>query len=130
MSRPVLVVEDDPVLQAVVQDILEFNGYAVLQASNGKEALSLLRSLSDDALPQCIVLDLMMPIMDGRSFLLAMKGQEKEALKKIPVVIWTGMAPEGVKKLDLPPEVELVPKLMDLDQIVRIVEKTCGKSVS
>ena len=57
----VLVVDDDPDILATVSQILEIEGYLVLSARNGQEALGVL----DGQHPDVIILDLMMPIMDG-----------------------------------------------------------------
>ncbi|MBV9173586.1 MAG: response regulator, partial [Chloroflexi bacterium] len=61
----VLVVDDEPVIREVVAEALEFEGYAVETATNGAEALAKVRAHA----PQAIVLDLMMPVMDGWAFL-------------------------------------------------------------
>jgi two-component system response regulator VicR len=64
----VLVVEDDDDIRSVMCDTLEEDGYAVLQAGNGKEALELL--LSDrEAAPALMLLDLGMPVMRGEELL-------------------------------------------------------------
>ena len=62
----VLVVEDDAVARAGVRAILEREGYAVALAGNGKEALDY---LSGNPLPAVILLDMLMPGMDGWEFL-------------------------------------------------------------
>jgi CheY-like chemotaxis protein len=61
----VLVVDDDDTIRATVAEALEFEGYAVESATNGAEALDLVRRKQ----PSAIVLDLMMPVMDGWEFL-------------------------------------------------------------
>ena len=64
-ARPcVLVVDDDPDILATVEQILAVEGYEVLGACNGAEALAVL----DDRRPAVIILDLMMPVMDGWEF--------------------------------------------------------------
>lgn len=65
-SRPpaVLVVDDDPDILATVRQILELEGYDVLPARNGVEALAVL----EEHAPLVIILDLMMPVMDGWEF--------------------------------------------------------------
>jgi CheY-like chemotaxis protein len=64
-SKQVLVVEDEEALRTVVAEALREDGYEVMTAANGAEALELVRQTSPDA----IVLDLMMPVMDGWAFL-------------------------------------------------------------
>ena len=60
----VLVVEDEPSIRGIVADLLRFEGYEVREAAHGLEALNILRTWRPDA----IVLDLMMPVMDGWAF--------------------------------------------------------------
>ena len=64
MTR-VLVVEDNDDLRALLKDVLDDAGFEVTAVSNGAEALDLARSWQ----PAAIVLDLMMPVMDGAAFL-------------------------------------------------------------
>ena len=63
-SPRVLVVDDEPDIVAAVEQILQIEGYAVASARNGAEALAVLDSLR----PDVIILDLMMPVMDGEEF--------------------------------------------------------------
>jgi len=63
-ERLVLVVDDDPDILQTLALCLSTEGYGVLMASNGKEALEILRQEK----PACILLDLMMPVMDGWQF--------------------------------------------------------------
>ena len=64
--HPVLIIEDDEDIRASLMDLLEDHGYLPLGASHGREALDLLGVAAH--LPCLIVLDLMMPIMDGVTF--------------------------------------------------------------
>ena len=77
----VLVVDDEPVIREVVAEALEFEGYAVETATNGAEALAKVRAHA----PHVIVLDLMMPVMDGWSFLHACR--TCPACTGVPVVV-------------------------------------------
>jgi len=61
----VLVVDDDVTIRSTVAEALELEGYFVQRASNGAEALALVR----EQRPGAIVLDLMMPVMDGWAFI-------------------------------------------------------------
>lgn len=80
----VLVVEDEPAIREYIAFVLDDAGYAQAWAANGQEALAYLRS---HPAPVLILLDLMMPIMDGRTF--RAEQQRDPALAGIPVVMLT-----------------------------------------
>ena len=65
-SKVVLVVEDDPDIREVLEEMLDAGGHRVLTASNGREALAVLDRV---ATPCLVLLDLMMPVMSGFAFL-------------------------------------------------------------
>jgi len=83
---PVLVVEDDEELRALLEEALLAAGYAVLTASNGTEALQLLRT--PRVLPKLILLDLVMPEMDGGQFCEQLSLLDE--CRCIPVFVLTG----------------------------------------
>jgi two-component system chemotaxis response regulator CheY len=66
-----LVVDDSRVVRKVARRILEGHGYAVEEAQNGQEALTLCRI----ALPRCVLLDWHMPVMDGLAFLRMLRSE-------------------------------------------------------
>jgi len=78
-----MVVEDDLAVRETLHDLLSGEGYQVVEASNGREALDRLRS--GERHPGVILLDLMMPVMDGWQFRRAMRADPR--LSDIPVVV-------------------------------------------
>ena len=86
MAQTVLVVDDDPLTQRVLQRYLERAGYEMKSARNGREALRLARR----DLPQLIILDVMMPDMDGWTALRRLR--KTENTKTIPVIMLTSNA--------------------------------------
>jgi CheY-like chemotaxis protein len=84
----VLVVEDEPDIRDAIAEALSSEGYAVLVATDGKRALDCLR---DGAITNVIVLDMMMPVMDGWQFLA--EKQADPVLARIPVIV-TSAAPQ------------------------------------
>lgn len=83
MSRPyILVVDDEFDIQAALKDILESEGFEVATASNGARGLEQVQRRA----PDLILLDLMMPVLDGPAFLRAM---EKDANVPVPVIVMT-----------------------------------------
>jgi len=87
----VLVVDDHPPTREALSSLLDWKGYHVLQAGNGLEALELIDAVAE---PPCmVVLDLVMPVMDGREFLKA-RAQHR-TLSRIPVVVLSADARDG-----------------------------------
>lgn len=83
-EKRILIVDDDKDIQSSIRMILELQGYVVACASNGKEALE---SLVRGPNPTVILLDLMMPVMDGFEFL---KAVEKASLTNgISIIVMT-----------------------------------------
>lgn len=80
---PVLLVEDDVETREIMAHALEKSGWKVFEASNGQEALDMMA----DVQPQLILLDLMMPVMDGFGFLAEMRAQPE--WQDIPVIVIT-----------------------------------------
>jgi CheY-like chemotaxis protein len=78
-----MVIEDDADIAEAIETILEDHGYSVSVAANGQEALDKLRSMAE--LPRLILLDLMMPVMDGWQFRAAQKAEP--GLADVPVVL-------------------------------------------
>lgn len=84
-GQRVLVIEDDEGIRDAVAESLEEAGYGVWLAANGAIAIGELRASSD--LPFLILLDLMMPVMDGAQFLQEMRQDPR--LSALPVVVVT-----------------------------------------
>jgi CheY-like chemotaxis protein len=81
----VLVVDDDRELREALVEALEEAGYRAHQAANGRQALERL----GDAVPDAILVDVMMPIMNGVELLRALRADPD--LKRIPVILMTGV---------------------------------------
>jgi len=93
----VLVVEDHEFAREAVAALLSSMGYDVIEAENGRDALA---AMAKGALPDVILLDLMMPIMDGWEF---MKRQRRDwRLCTIPTIVVTGVASHDPRCLEMP----------------------------
>jgi PAS domain S-box-containing protein len=97
MTHTVLVVEDEQDLREMIRDALELNGYAVVTAEDGQDALGKI----DDIEKVCLViLDLLMPVMNGWDFI--HKLRQRSELAAVPIVVHTsapGPAPAGVARV-------------------------------
>ena len=114
-ERRVLIVEDEDTIGEVVADALLLEGYQVRRARNGHEALEMLR----EWLPQLILLDLMMPVMDGRAFRTAQRRLDGGAAD-VPVIVLSG-AREVRARADELDAVEAMSKPFDLDHVIAAV---------
>lgn len=82
-KKKILLVEDEPNVRNFVRVYLEFEGYQVVEASNGIEGLSQVQKEK----PDLIVTDIMMPEMDGVQFYKTLR--QREDTNKIPVIVLT-----------------------------------------
>lgn len=109
-----LVVEDDRDIREAVSAMLEAEGYVVLTAENGEEALGILAR----GQPCVVLLDLMMPVMNGWDFMRAMK--EDRRLEDIPVVVcsaYTERPATGVRRV--------LKKPLDVNKLLAAVAEYC-----
>ena len=118
-TKPILVVDDDPDIRDSIASALEIEGHSVLMAENGRVALDLLLSLAEVDLPRCIMLDLMMPVMTGEEFLLAIDKNHAN-LKSIPVVV--ASANGSLLRSDFLAR-EVLKKPIDINDLYRIAEQ-------
>lgn len=113
LRNNVLIVDDNRGLREVIRIFLSDEGYNVLEAGNGREALDLLSTLSVQDYPACMVLDVRMPVMDGNEFLDIIDKGSISDLKNIPVIIYSAegqLRPNRqiVAKLEKPVSIEVL----------------------
>jgi CheY-like chemotaxis protein len=116
--KSVLVIEDDHDIRETFRQLLELEGYPVITAANGKEGLEKLRRLPPPAL---ILLDLMMPVMNGWEFLTAQRADE--SIAKIPVVVVTAVGGNGRDTLKT---AGYLKKPVELQSLLDAVKEYCG----
>jgi two-component system response regulator MprA len=118
--RTVLVVDDDPGIRESVTEVLSTEGYRVLEAADGIEALRRLDGLEG----RCVVLlDLAMPRMNGLELLTELAG--RAGTERFPVVVMSANAHPG--ELAFPQVVALLRKPFELDELLSWVE-VCSRS--
>ncbi len=94
MKRKILVVEDDKDILMTLKELLEMEGFEADVAINGKEALNKLRAAND--LPELIILDYSMPVMDAPAFKIEQENDSR--IKHIPLILVTAnAAPDHTK---------------------------------
>ncbi|MGH2442823.1 MAG: response regulator, partial [Chloroflexota bacterium] len=95
-DMPVLVVEDDPAVREMLRRTMENAGWPVVEAANGREGLDRVR----ETRPQAIILDLMMPEMDGFTFVDELQKDRRQ--RSIPIIVVTAkdLTPEDHRRLN------------------------------
>ena len=116
----ILVIEDDHDIRVSVRNVLEDEGYTVITVTNGRSALDVLeRAAAVGDLPRLIILDLMLPVMDGWHF--ADRLREDPQLGSLPILIMSAYEdpppPKGV--------VGFVKKPVDVETLLRCVSESC-----
>jgi CheY-like chemotaxis protein len=115
VSQPtVLVVDDEADIRDSLRDALEDAGYAVVLAANGRDALAVLPSLKP---PCAVILDMIMPVMNGAELYAAMQAEPRFA--EIPVVVSTSDASRA------PSGVLIMKKPLHLDRLLSALARLC-----
>ncbi|MBU4449580.1 MAG: response regulator [Proteobacteria bacterium] len=89
MSKKILIVEDIPMNRRLIRDILTYQGYEVIEAENGKEAVRIAREQK----PDLIIMDLQMPVMSGYDAIKILKSDP--VTKDIKIIAVTSFAMSG-----------------------------------
>ena len=114
--KTILLVEDDADIRSTLKEVLELEGYQVVPAANGSEALSQLQEM----VPPCLILlDLMMPIMNGWEFLEAQREDAKLAAIPVVVVSAAGDKAKSAKAHGF------VKKPIEVDTLLRMIRTLC-----
>ena len=114
-----LIVEDDADLREMMAQLLTLEGYHIDTAANGREALEYLHEAPR---PDVILLDLMMPIMDGWEF--RRRQQNDPALADVPVIVLTALDQAQARANDLN-GVDFLKKPLDFDRLLDLVRRRC-----
>ncbi len=121
--KKLLLVDDDPNLILLVKDYLEFRGYEVVTAENGREALEIL----DQELPDMIICDIMMPEMDGYGFVEELRKQHQASWIPVLFLSAKGQSQDRIKGLNLGADVYMV-KPFEPEELVAQVESSLKQS--
>lgn len=117
MTDHILIVEDEADLRECLSDALRLEGHEVVAVEHGEAAL---RYLSGGARPCLILLDLMMPVMDGQSFREAML--RDATLADIPVVLITAAGEQRASAVRVN---RVLKKPLNFDVLMNVVESFC-----
>ena len=117
----VLVVDDDPAIRGLVADALRDEGYTVDLAAHGREALEAMRARR----PATVVLDLMMPIMDGFTFMEACHNEQ--LCDEVPIVVISAVH-DAIERIQDVPMHACIAKPFDLDELIRTVSRLARRN--
>ena len=119
-KQKILIIEDEATLQKALQEVLTAEGYNTLSALDGLRGLEMAREEN----PELILLDIILPKMDGFEVLEALKSEEKT--KSIPVIILTNLSDVSdiQKALDLGATTYLVKADFSLEDVIKKVKET------
>lgn len=120
MPKKVLLIEDDSHVREIVKDIMESEGLEVVAAENGKVALEALQAM--ETMPNLILADLMMPIMDGLKFREAQLGDPRFA--DINFVLMTAATSFKITKAH--GTFLFVSKPIKMEELLKIIEENLG----
>jgi CheY-like chemotaxis protein len=112
IKKCILVVEDDSDLRSTIQEVLEMEGFRVLTAKNGQDALDLLESQAES--PALVLLDMMMPVMNGAECLNALRARPR--FSKLPVFVISA----GGQKAAHPMANGFIKKPVDIDKLIEV----------
>jgi CheY-like chemotaxis protein len=122
MSRFVLIVDDDRSIRESLCELLTDEGHRAVGASNGQEALEVLRS---DGRPCVILLDIMMPVMDGVAFRVQQLADPD--LRTIPVAVITAGGQGAASSMNTE---AILLKPLRLESVLEVVERFCPAGTS
>ena len=114
---PILIVEDDADLREMMAQLLTLEGYRANTVANGREALEY---LSQGDKPDVILLDLMMPVMDGWEF---RRQQQADAqISKVPVIVLSALDQNRASDVNAD---AFLKKPLDFDRLLELVRQYC-----
>lgn len=118
----ILVVDDDRDIRQSLADVLEGEGYTVVAVADGKAALERLR---DDKAPAAILLDVMMPVMNGVQFRVEQRARQE--IRDIPTVVMSALSVDQVKAMGLAMDgAHYLRKPVELGELLRVVALCCA----
>lgn len=122
--KTVFVIDDDDDVREVISFALSDEGFSVICAENGKVALDKLLALNEKDYPDLIIVDNIMPEMDGVTFIHELKEHFSDTLGKIPVALSSalGTVDPSLEKFK---ELKVLYKPMNLEDLLTTVKDAC-----
>jgi DNA-binding response OmpR family regulator len=121
--KPVVIIDDDPDIREIFQYALEEEGFEVQSFSNGKKALEVLSKTNET--PGLIIIDYLMPEMDGVTFIKELKEKFPSTLGMVPLAISSAMGSLS-DKLSNVENLSYITKPIDLMDLLKLVKFHCA----
>ena len=122
-SKKILIIEDDIDIRELIAEILDEEGYKTATAENGKIGLDYLIACEVSERPDCIILDLMMPVMTGIQVIDALQANYPNDLAKIPIIVATAKGSPTEDLENMPSTVTRIRKPMDVNDLIDTVAR-------
>jgi two-component system cell cycle response regulator DivK len=117
MTKTILIVEDEPRNLKLLRDLLQRFGYEILEASDGEQGVK----LAGEKIPDMILMDIMMPKMDGLEATRIIKADEKT--KHIPIIALTSYAMKGDREKTIEAGCDgYIAKPIDIKEVLKAIE--------
>jgi CheY-like chemotaxis protein len=121
--KQILVIEDDDSIRDALEELFSSEGFSVAVAENGRTGLTALA----EAKPCLVLLDLMMPVLDGRGFLTALEGIPDQKLAATPVVLITAAGEKGAAGCKVS---EVLTKPIDIEKLLAVAQRYCQTAIA
>ena len=124
MAKTLLIVEDDPFQRELLCTLLEAHGYACIGVEDGQRALEVLAGAES---PDAVVLDMVLPRLNGHEFLQELRARGE---RRLGVVVVSGFGPVSRFAERLPLVRAVVQKPVDLDALLEAVQSCVGEGAT
>lgn len=125
MPEKVLIIDDNDKNRLLMVDVLKYQGYEIIEATNGEEGIR----MAKENRPDLILMDIHMPVMDGYKAIKILK--DDPATKKIKIIAVTSFAMKGDREKALSSGADdYIPKPIDTRKLPEIVKRLLRKDVS
>lgn len=125
--KKVMIVDDDKDVRDVIEFVLSDEGYEVLGFENGVQALESLLAMKPEQYPDLIIVDNLMPVMNGVEFIIAIKKMHRHILGEIPIAFSSAFG-EIAPELNEFPELLSLHKPMELEDLLGLIRKAPVKN--
>jgi len=117
MPKKILVVDDDTDIVYILKSTLEKNGYEAITASDGEQALKLIKT----NIPDLMIVDLSMPVMNGWRFNMKVRAQDRH--KTTPIIVLSGLLEREASSDKMEDGITYIPKPFDIFQLMGKVKE-------